>query len=113
MTARWQSYPGFLTTPCRFASNARLATPSPGPPRLKKTPAAGHPLPQGGEGRPFIMRGRCTWPEKSQPKCGNSRAGLPSSSLFVVRNPGYNCFRENASISASRAFTCSAEGASA
>jgi hypothetical protein len=26
-------------------------TPSPGPPRLKKTPAAGHPLPQGGDGR--------------------------------------------------------------
>jgi hypothetical protein len=25
-------------------------TPSPGPPRLKKTPAAAHPLPQGGEG---------------------------------------------------------------
>ena len=25
-------------------------TPSPGPPRLMKTPAAGHPLPQGGEG---------------------------------------------------------------
>jgi hypothetical protein len=27
------------------------ATPSPGPPRLMKTPAAGHPLPQGGEGK--------------------------------------------------------------
>jgi len=27
------------------------ATPSPGPPRLMKTPAAGRPLPQGGEGR--------------------------------------------------------------
>jgi hypothetical protein len=26
-------------------------TPSPGPPRLMTTPAAGHPLPQGGEGR--------------------------------------------------------------
>jgi hypothetical protein len=24
-------------------------TPSPGPPRLMRTPAAGHPLPQGGE----------------------------------------------------------------
>jgi hypothetical protein len=60
------------------------------------------------------MAGSCTWPEKSQPKCGNSRAGLkPRPSLFVVRNPGYNCFRENASISTSKAFTCSAEGASA
>ena len=27
-----------------------FATPSPGPPRPVKTPAAGHPLPQGGEG---------------------------------------------------------------
>jgi hypothetical protein len=27
------------------------ATPTPGPPRLMKTPAAGHPLPQGGEGK--------------------------------------------------------------
>jgi hypothetical protein len=26
-------------------------TPSLGPPRLKKAPAAGHPLPQGGEGQ--------------------------------------------------------------
>jgi len=32
----------------------RLVTPSPGPPRLKKTPAAVHPLPQGGEGREFL-----------------------------------------------------------
>jgi hypothetical protein len=29
----------------------KVATPSPGPPRLMKTPAAGHPLPQGGRGR--------------------------------------------------------------
>jgi hypothetical protein len=37
---------------CEFQTNGRrLTTPSPGPPRLKKTPAAGHPLPQGGEGR--------------------------------------------------------------
>jgi peroxiredoxin len=29
----------------------RQSTPSPGPPRLMKTPAAVHPLPQGGEGK--------------------------------------------------------------
>ena len=48
----------------------RLVTPSPGPPRLKKTPAAVHPLPQGGEG------GKPRKAEKSQHKCRNSRAGL-------------------------------------
>jgi len=31
------------------------ATPSPGPPRLKKTPVAVHPLPQGGEGNKFKL----------------------------------------------------------
>jgi transcription-repair coupling factor len=30
-------------------------TPSPGPPRLMKTPAANHPLPQGGEGASFML----------------------------------------------------------
>jgi len=30
-------------------------TPSSGPPRLKKTPAAAHPLPQGGEGLEFLQ----------------------------------------------------------
>ena len=54
MTTWWQSYPGFLTALCRFESGARLATPSPGSPRLKKTPAAGHPLPQVGEGLEFL-----------------------------------------------------------
>ena len=32
-------------------ASSLTGTPSPGPPRLKKTPAAVHPLPQGGEGR--------------------------------------------------------------
>ena len=34
----------------KHLSSAWGETPSPGPPRLMKTPAAGHPLPQGGEG---------------------------------------------------------------
>jgi hypothetical protein len=49
---------------------ASPVTPSPGPPRLKKTPAAGHPLPQGGEG------GNPDEDERSEHKCRNSR---PSS----------------------------------
>ena len=35
---------------CFPIMNFSAATPSPGPPRLMKTPAAAHPLPQGGEG---------------------------------------------------------------
>jgi hypothetical protein len=39
----------FLASPSKV--KARVGgTPSPGPPRLKKAPAAAHPLPQGGEG---------------------------------------------------------------
>gem|GEM_PF-1002175 len=40
----------------------RLVTPSPGPRRLVKTPAAAHPLPQGGEGRRIITR---VWADSS------------------------------------------------
>ncbi|SPE29447.1 hypothetical protein SBA2_450063 [Acidobacteriia bacterium SbA2] len=36
-----------------------LQTPSPGPPRLMKTPAAVHPLPQGGEGRLYMWWDVC------------------------------------------------------
>jgi len=39
-------YPALMLT-----TRTSARTPSPGPPRLKKTPAAVHPLPQGGEGR--------------------------------------------------------------
>ena len=40
-----------VSCPALLLTKSSLAeTPSPGPPRLKKTPAAGHPLPQGGEG---------------------------------------------------------------
>ena len=46
----------------------RLATPSPGPPRLKKTPTAVHPLPQGGDGRKLHKA------KKAQHKCRNGRA---------------------------------------
>ena len=44
---------GKSQTTAGYSSGDARATPSPGPPRLKKTPAAGHPLPQGGEGLPF------------------------------------------------------------
>ena len=44
----------------------RPTTPSPGPPRLKRTPAAVHPLPHGGEGKSREDR-------KSQQKCRNSK----------------------------------------
>ena len=56
-------------------SRVKCPTPSPGPPRLVKTPAAGHPLPQGGEGlnhdggrglRPQLERGP-TAPEVGGP----------------------------------------------
>jgi dTDP-4-amino-4,6-dideoxygalactose transaminase len=41
-----------VSCPALLLTTSSLAgTPSPGPLRLKKTPAAGHPLPQGGEGR--------------------------------------------------------------
>ena len=33
-----------------FTTTGLAGTPSPGPPRLTKAPAAAHPLPQGGEG---------------------------------------------------------------
>ena len=38
----------------------RLTTPSPGPPRLVKAPTAGHPLPQGGEGRILHLPRSCS-----------------------------------------------------
>jgi hypothetical protein len=39
-----------VSCPTLLLAMGRLAgTPSPGPPRLKKAPAAVHPLPQGGE----------------------------------------------------------------
>ena len=41
-----------VSCPALLLTKSSLAgTPSPGPPQLKKTPAAGRPLPQGGEGR--------------------------------------------------------------
>jgi hypothetical protein len=43
------SYPTLLLT-----TSSLQGTPSPGPPRLKKTPAAVYPLPQGGEGLQFL-----------------------------------------------------------
>ena len=108
MTTWWQSYPGFLATLCRFEPGARLATPSPGPPRLTKTPVAGHPLPQGGEGWKLHMA------RKISAQMWKLQGGVKAHpSLYEVRNPGYNYFRENASISTSKDFTCAAEGASA
>jgi hypothetical protein len=39
-------------TTCEYVARGKSpATPSPGPPRLKKAPGAAHPLPYGGEGR--------------------------------------------------------------
>jgi len=37
----------------KLLSVSSMRIPSPGPARLEKTPVPGHPLPQGGEGRPF------------------------------------------------------------
>jgi hypothetical protein len=51
----------FLASPSKV--KARVGgTPSPGPPRLVKTPAAVHPLPQGGEGlsSPWVGSGPMT-----------------------------------------------------
>ena len=45
-------HPGSQLSRCDpQTGGTKFATPSPGPPRLKRTPAAGHPLPQGGEGQ--------------------------------------------------------------
>jgi len=54
-------------------------TPSPGPPRLKKTPAAGHPLPQGGEG------GDVDDANRSEHKCRNSRPSPPRGEGWSLR----------------------------
>ena len=54
-------------------TGAGLPPPHPAPSAdgLKRTPAAVHPLPQGGEGKSRVAR-------KSQQKCGNSKGrGLP------------------------------------
>ena len=60
-------HPGSQLSGCDPQTDGtRFATPSPGPPRLKRTPAAGHPLPQGGEGKSRRAR-------KSQQECRNSR----------------------------------------
>jgi hypothetical protein len=69
-------------------------TPSPGPPRLKKTPAAVHPLPQGGEGLEFPH-----YPFSP----GNERVVLPSrcprlrstnlQTLYPIRESTCSCRR--------------------
>jgi len=53
-------------------TSALARTPSPGPPRLKKTPAAVHPLPQGGEG--WENHGALSPSETSPAPCGAGEA---------------------------------------
>src|SRR5208337_3653425 len=49
---RWEEELPVVSCPALLLPTSSLAgTPSPGPPRLKKTPAAVRPLPQGGEGQ--------------------------------------------------------------
>jgi hypothetical protein len=58
-----------MLTTCELRTERRRpATPSPGPRRLVKAPVAGHPLPQGGEGRGKSVDEA----DKAEHKCRNS-----------------------------------------
>jgi len=55
LDAAWSLPNAFTGELLAARDGRRLVTPSPGPPRPVKTPAAVHPLPQGGEGWSFYI----------------------------------------------------------
>ena len=70
-----------VRSPLTF-SDWSYATPSPGPPRLMKTPAAVHPLPQGGEGLSFYILPSPAWGRGESKFRGLAALHTPEKRIF-------------------------------